>query len=118
MSELANPKTRRSLAKVAGTAMTGGSMTNTIEAVGHVRGGRADPIDDDWGQSRSAIEFGPGALAGLEAFSHAEIIFLFDKETRFRPRNGVWRVETHTFGDPLRCPLAMKMPQQCGHCAW
>ena len=59
-------------------------MTYTIEAVGHVRGGRVDPIDDDWGQSRSAIEldpagFGPDALAGLEAFSHAEIIFLFDK---------------------------------------
>lgn len=61
-------------------------MTYTIEAVGHVRGGRADPIDDDWGQSRSTIEldpaeFGPDALAGLEAFSHAEIIFLFDKVT-------------------------------------
>jgi tRNA-Thr(GGU) m(6)t(6)A37 methyltransferase TsaA len=59
-------------------------MAYTIEAVGHVRGGRADPIDDDWAQSRSVIEldpakFSPDALAGLGAFSHAEIIFLFDK---------------------------------------
>lgn len=61
-------------------------MTYTIKAVGHVRGGRAEPTDDDWGQSCSAIEldpaeFGPDALAGLEAFSHAEIIFLFDRVT-------------------------------------
>lgn len=59
-------------------------MGYEIDAVGHVRGGRADPIDDDWGHSRATIEldprrFGPEALAGLEAFSHAEILFLFDK---------------------------------------
>ena len=59
-------------------------MRYAIEAVGHVRGGRTDPIDDDWGQSRSTIEldlvrFGPDALAGLDAFSHAEVIFFFDK---------------------------------------
>jgi len=61
-------------------------MTYILEAVGHVRGGRADPIDDAWGGSRSVIEldpaqFGADALAGLEAFSHAEILFLFDKVT-------------------------------------
>ena len=59
-------------------------MTFTVEAVGYVRGGRTDPIDDDWGQSRSTIElnpalYGPDALAGLDSFSHAEIIFLFDR---------------------------------------
>jgi len=68
-------------------------MTYTIDAVGHVLGGRADPIDDDWGQSRSSIEldpveFGPDALAGLEAFSHAEIIFLFDKVTPAKIERG------------------------------
>jgi hypothetical protein len=52
-------------------------MAYTIEAVGHVRGDRADPIDHDWGKSRSAIELDPAkfrrdALAGLDAFSHAE----------------------------------------------
>lgn len=55
-----------------------------IEAVGHVRGGRSDPTDDEWGRSRCAIEldrdrFGPEALTGLDAFSHAEVVFLFDR---------------------------------------
>lgn len=59
-------------------------MLYAIEAVGTVRGGRADPVDDDWGSSRSAIEldparFRPEALAGLDGFSHVEVIFLFDK---------------------------------------
>jgi tRNA (Thr-GGU) A37 N-methylase len=59
-------------------------MTFTLEAIGHVRGGRASAIDDDWGASRATIEldparFGPEALAGLEEFSHAEVIFLFDR---------------------------------------
>lgn len=68
-------------------------MSYRIEAVGHVRGGRADPIDDDWGRNRSTIEldstqFGPDALAGVEAFSHAEIIFLFDKVAPERIEKG------------------------------
>jgi tRNA (Thr-GGU) A37 N-methylase len=59
-------------------------MDYAIRAIGHVQGGRADPIDDDWGASRSVIaldpeQFGPEALAGLDGFSHAEIIFVFDK---------------------------------------
>jgi tRNA (Thr-GGU) A37 N-methylase len=61
-------------------------MTFTIEAVGHVRGGREEAIDDDWGPSRARIEldparFGPEALFGLADFSHAEIIFVFDRIT-------------------------------------
>ena len=59
-------------------------MTYIIEPIGYVRGGRPDPIDDDWGRNRSTIvldsaAFGSEALAGLDAFSHAEAIFLFDK---------------------------------------
>jgi tRNA (Thr-GGU) A37 N-methylase len=59
-------------------------MTYTIEAIGYVRGGRAEPIDDDWGRSVAVIELDPTtfdakALAGLDAFSHAEIVFLFDQ---------------------------------------
>lgn len=52
--------------------------------VGHVRGGRAEAVDDDWGASRARIEldparFGPDALAGLDGFSHVEVIFVFDR---------------------------------------
>ena len=61
-------------------------MTFTIKAAGHVRGGRAEAIDDDWGPSRARIEldperFEPDALFGLAEFSHAEIIFVFDRIT-------------------------------------
>ncbi|HMO76383.1 MAG TPA: SAM-dependent methyltransferase [Sphingopyxis sp.] len=56
----------------------------SLTPVGHVRGGRAEAVDDDWGASRARIvldpaRFTPDALAGLGDFSHAEVIFLFDK---------------------------------------
>jgi tRNA-Thr(GGU) m(6)t(6)A37 methyltransferase TsaA len=49
-----------------------------------VSGGRADPIDDDWGKSRAFVDLDPThfdetALAGLDAFSHVEIVFVFDQ---------------------------------------
>lgn len=55
-----------------------------MEPIGIVRGGRAEPIDDDWGNSRATIELDPDrfdtdALLGLDAFSHAEIVYLFDR---------------------------------------
>ena len=61
-------------------------MNFEIAPIGHVRGGREQPIDDDWGESRARIEldaarFTPDALAGLSEFSHLEVIFLFDKVT-------------------------------------
>ena len=46
-----------------------------------VRGGRQTPEDDDWGGTEAAIvladDLPEEALAGLDAFSHAEILFLF-----------------------------------------
>ena len=59
-------------------------MDVTLKAIGRVRGGRAEPTDDDWGASRATIEldssrFDGDALAGLEAFSHVEIVYLFDR---------------------------------------
>ena len=50
--------------------------------IGHVRGGRAAAIDDDWGASRARIELDPDrftaeALAGLGDFSHIEVVFVF-----------------------------------------
>jgi tRNA-Thr(GGU) m(6)t(6)A37 methyltransferase TsaA len=59
-------------------------MSFTMIPIGHVRGGRAEASDDDWGDSRAAIVLDPDrfdadALAGLEAFSHAEVIFVFDQ---------------------------------------
>lgn len=59
---------------------------DTIEVIpiGLVRGGRAEPIDDDWDQVEAEIvldaaRFAPDAAAGLDAFSHIEVIFHFDR---------------------------------------
>lgn len=58
-------------------------MTFAIEPVAYVRGGRSEAVDDDWGGSTATIELADGfeaeALAGLDAFSHAEIVFVFDR---------------------------------------
>ena len=56
----------------------------TLRPIGHVRGGRAEAIDDDWGGVRSVIAldptaFGPEALAGLAEFSHLEVLFHFHR---------------------------------------
>jgi len=52
--------------------------------IGLVRGGRSDPVDDDWDQVEAEIvldatRFAPDAAAGLDAFSHIEVIFHFDR---------------------------------------
>ena len=59
-------------------------MEFSMKPVARVVGGRSDPIDDDWGVSRAVLELDPAqfdetALAGLDDFSHAEIIYVFDK---------------------------------------
>ena len=55
----------------------------TCTPIGHVRGGRTEPIDDDWDAVEATIEldgerFGPDVLAGLDAFSHIDVVFVFD----------------------------------------
>ncbi len=55
-----------------------------LRPIGFVRGGRAEPIDDAWNTMEARIEldpaqFSPEATAGLNAFSHIEVIFHFDK---------------------------------------
>jgi tRNA-Thr(GGU) m(6)t(6)A37 methyltransferase TsaA len=54
-----------------------------VEPIGHVRGPRKEPRDDDWGGSEARIvlddRFPTDALEGLEDFSHAEILFFFDR---------------------------------------
>ena len=52
--------------------------------IGHVRGGRADVEDDDWGSVASRIELDTGVLEdtatlGLDGFSHVEVVFVFDR---------------------------------------
>ena len=59
-------------------------MSITMTPVGRVEGGRDVPEDDDWGDSRARIvldaeRFDDEALMGLETFSHAEVVYVFDK---------------------------------------
>jgi tRNA (adenine37-N6)-methyltransferase len=54
----------------------------TLHAVGVVVGGRSDAIDDDWGDVEAVLRldgerFGPESVAGLDAFSHICVVFLF-----------------------------------------
>lgn len=57
-------------------------MSIILEPIGYVRGGRSEIKDDDWGAVESVIALDPArfdaeALAGLDAFSHVEVIYHF-----------------------------------------
>jgi len=71
----------------------------TLEPIGHVRSDRKELRDDDWGDVTARIElsetFGPEALDGLEQFSHAEVIFHFDRV----PESAVERGTRHPRGN-------------------
>ncbi|MCF3141759.1 SAM-dependent methyltransferase [Streptomyces platensis] len=52
--------------------------------VGRVVGGRAEVRDDGWGEETAIIrldagQYGPEAVAGLDAFSHLEVVYHFDR---------------------------------------
>jgi tRNA-Thr(GGU) m(6)t(6)A37 methyltransferase TsaA len=56
----------------------------TLTPVGVVRSPRTEVRDDDWGGVVATIEldparFAPEALAGLDAFSHAEVLFFMNR---------------------------------------
>lgn len=53
-----------------------------IEPIGFVRGGREVAEDDDWAGVEASIaldadRFTPDVVAGLEEFSHVDVVFLF-----------------------------------------
>jgi tRNA (Thr-GGU) A37 N-methylase len=55
-----------------------------VHPIGRVRGGRPAVEDDAWGDVTSRIELDagvvqPSATAGLEGFSHVEVVYLFDR---------------------------------------
>jgi tRNA (Thr-GGU) A37 N-methylase len=55
-----------------------------LAPIGAVRGGRTEPLDDGWDAVRARIELDPAQFAadateGLAAFSHIEVVFLFDR---------------------------------------
>jgi tRNA-Thr(GGU) m(6)t(6)A37 methyltransferase TsaA len=54
-----------------------------VEPVAFVRGGRADAVDDDWGDVEATIvlvsTLPEDSFAGLDEFSHVEVVFVFDR---------------------------------------
>lgn len=54
-----------------------------LEAIGTVRGGRAEVVNDDWGGIEAWIELDErldeAALSSLDQFSHAVVVFHFDR---------------------------------------
>jgi tRNA (Thr-GGU) A37 N-methylase len=73
-------------------------MRMTMEEIGFVRGGRAEPTKDGWASNQSRLQlrddrFEPDCLLGVDAHSHVEVIFYFhahaDEPTEYgarRPR--------------------------------
>ena len=56
----------------------------TLKPIGVVHSAIHEPVDDVWGGLAARIEldssrFSAESLAGIDAFSHVEIIFLFDR---------------------------------------
>ena len=75
-------------------------MTFTVRAIATVRNARDDLADDDWGDVVSIIELAPHvapeSIAGLEDFSHVEVLFLFDRV----PDDEIEYLARHPRGNP------------------
>jgi tRNA-Thr(GGU) m(6)t(6)A37 methyltransferase TsaA len=74
-------------------------VTVELEAIGVVRGGRAEIFEDSWGEVTADIELDPdqlepSATLGLEEFSHIEVVYHFDRATKTR------RGSEHPRGNP------------------
>jgi len=68
----------------------------TLVPIARVEGERKEPIDDQWDSVQSAIALDPAqfkadALAGLDAFSHIEVVFHFDRVSDEEIRSGARR---------------------------
>jgi tRNA-Thr(GGU) m(6)t(6)A37 methyltransferase TsaA len=52
-----------------------------VRPIGKIVGGRTEPIDDDWGAVTATVvlddRFPEDALAGLDDYSHIEVLFFF-----------------------------------------
>ena len=73
-------------------------MEIILEPIGFVRNSRKEVEDDNWGGivSEIVVELGGEALQGIEDFSHAEVIFYFDRVEESK----VIRRARHPRGDP------------------
>ena len=64
-----------------------------LAPIGHVRGGRVEPVDDDWASVEATIvldatRFEAQALDGLAEFSHLEIVYVFHRVAEAQVERG------------------------------
>jgi tRNA-Thr(GGU) m(6)t(6)A37 methyltransferase TsaA len=76
-------------------------MRIVLTPIGVVRSSRTDAVDDGWDAVEARIEldaerFGSDALAGLDAFSHVEVIYAFHRADAAREERGA----RHPRGNP------------------
>lgn len=66
-----------------------------ITPIGYVSSTRLETADDDWDAETASITltdaFGPESLAGVEAFSHVEVVFHFDRVPEEKIESGARR---------------------------
>jgi tRNA-Thr(GGU) m(6)t(6)A37 methyltransferase TsaA len=94
----------------------------TVRAIGTVASSRAEAIDDDWGEITATIALLPPldarSVAGLEEFSHVEVVFLFDRVGE----GGVCLHARHPRGNPdwpevgILAQRAKDRPNRIGLC--
>jgi len=86
----------------------------SVRPLAWVRNARTETIDDDWDAIVSDVELADGipadCLEGLDAFSHVEIVFLFD---RVRDDEIVWTAR-HPRNNPA-WPLVGMLAQRGKH---
>ena len=67
-----------------------------VTPIGWVRSMRAEPLDDDWDAVEASVtldreRFTAEALQGLDAFSHIEIVYVFDRVAPEKIQTGARR---------------------------
>ena len=76
------------------------AMLIEVSPVAYVRSARAEVEDDDWGEVAAVIELVPEleaeSLLGIEAFSHVEVVFFFDRV----PESKIERGARHPRNNP------------------
>jgi tRNA (adenine37-N6)-methyltransferase len=74
--------------------------TFAVQAIGTVSSSRRELLDDDWGEVTATITllppFDARSVAGLEEFSHLEVLYLFDRVDAV----AVHRYSRHPRGNP------------------
>ena len=72
----------------------------TLEPIGFVRSSRSGLSDDDWGGVTARIELVESlpaeSLDGIEAFSHAEVVYYFDRVPDSEVERGARRPRGNT----------------------